>query len=141
MPMNGGMTMTGALGSYPMAREASGTSWQPDASTHEGIHIHSGPWMFMAHALLNGVYDWQDGPRGDDKAFLAGMLMGMARRDFTNGDALQFRAMLSPDPFMGASGYPLLFQTGETANGVTPLVDRQHPHDLFMELSASYSHR
>ncbi len=67
--------------------------------------------------------------------------MGMARRDFGNGDALQLRAMLSPDPLMGASGYPLLFQTGETADGVTPLVDRQHPHDLFMELSASYSHR
>ena len=142
-PMNAGMNMimTGALGSYPMTREASGTSWQPDASTHDGIHIHSGQWMFMAHALLNGVYDWQDGPRGGDKTFLAGMIMGMARRDFVNGDALQFRVMFSPDPFMGANGYPLLFQTGETANGVTPLVDRQHPHDLFMELSASYSHR
>jgi len=141
MPGETQMSMTGAFGSYPMAREASGTSWQPDASTHDGIHIHRGEWMFMTHALLNGVYDWQDGPRGGDKAFLAGMLMGMARRDFANGDTLQFRAMLSPDPFMGANGYPLLFQTGETANGVTPLVDRQHPHDLFMELSASYSHR
>jgi hypothetical protein len=135
------MSMNGALGPYSMSREASGTSWQPDASTHEGIHIMDGPWMFMAHALLNGVYDWQQGPRGGDKAFISGMLMGMARRDFGNGDALQFRAMLSPDPLMGANGYPLLFQTGETANGVTPLIDRQHPHDLFMELSASYSHR
>lgn len=146
MPMDmtghGGMSnMTGAFGGYPMSRDASGTSWQPDASAHDGLHIMNGQWMFMAHALLNGVYDWQEGPRGDEKAFIAGMLMGMARRDFANGDALQFRAMLSPDPFMGATGYPLLFQTGETANGVTPLVDRQHPHDLFMELSASYSHR
>ena len=144
MPMGAdgaGMSMTGALGAYSMNREASGTSWQPDASTHEGIHGHSGGWMFMAHALLNGVYDWQAGPRGGEKAFLAGMLMGMARRDFANGDALQLRAMLSPDPFMGPSGYPLLFQTGETANGVSPLMDRQHPHDLFMELSASYGHR
>ena len=33
----------------------------------------------------------------------------------------------------------LLLATGETADGVTHLVDRQHPHDLFMELSASYS--
>ncbi|MEI9932515.1 MAG: hypothetical protein WDM89_18750 [Rhizomicrobium sp.] len=49
--------------------------------------------------------------------------------------------MLSPDPFMGKSGYPLLLATGETANGTTPLVDRQHPHDLFMELSSSFSHR
>jgi hypothetical protein len=41
---------------------------------------------------------------------------------------------------MGPSGYPLLLATGETADGKTPLVDRQHPHDLFMELSASLSH-
>ena len=29
---------------------------------------------------------------------------------------------------------------GETADGTTHLVDRQHPHDLWMELAASYSH-
>src|SRR5262249_48321365 len=40
-----------------------------------------------------------------------------------------------------ARGYPLLLASGETADGVTPLIDRQHPHDLFMELSAAYSHR
>jgi hypothetical protein len=33
----------------------------------------------------------------------------------------------------------LLLQTGETADGVTPLIDRQHPHDLFMELAGTYS--
>jgi hypothetical protein len=69
------------------------------------------------------------------------MLMGSARRDFANGSVFQLRAMLSPDPLMGKSGYPLLLASGETANGLTPLVDRQHPHDLFMELSASYSVR
>jgi hypothetical protein len=53
---------------------------------------------------------------------------------------MQFRAMLSPEPLMGKSGYPLLLATGETANGTDPLIDRQHPHDLFMELSAAYSH-
>jgi hypothetical protein len=134
-------SMSGLFGPYAMGRDASGTAWQPDVSSHGGVHAHSGAWMFMGHALLNGVYVWQDGPRGDDKAFLAGMVMGAARRDFTNGDVLNFRAMLSPDPFMGASGYPLLFAAGETADGVEPLIDHQHPHDLFMELSASYSHR
>lgn len=132
------MAMSGALGPYPMSRDASGTAWQPDVSPHEGIHIMAGDWMLMGHAMLDGVYDTQNGPRGDDKAFVSGMVMGMARRDFANGDTLQFRAMLSPDPLMGKSGYPLLLASGETADGVTPLVDRQHPHDLFMELSASY---
>lgn len=135
------MQMTGALGPYSMNREASGTSWQPDASQHGGVHVHSGPWMFMGHALINGVYDWQDGPRGDEKAFASGMIMGSARRDFANGDALNFRVMLAPDPAMGARGYPLLFAAGESGNGTDRLIDRQHPHDLFMELSASYAHR
>lgn len=133
--------MQGSLGPYTMNREASGTSWQPDASpAHGGLHAVQGPWMLMGHVMLNGVYSWQDGPRGDEKAFLAGMIMGSARRDVGDG-TLNFRAMLSPDPFMGANGYPLLFAAGETADGAEPLVDRQHPHDLFMELSASYSHR
>ena len=133
-----GHAMTGALGTYPMTREASGTAWQPDSSSHGGVHIMSGDWMLMGHALLNLSYDHQSGHRGDDKLFASGMLMGMARREVGNG-TLQFKAMLSPDPIMGKRGYPLLLASGETANGTDRLIDRQHPHDLFMELSASLS--
>jgi hypothetical protein len=68
------------------------------------------------------------------------MVMGMATRHFESGDTLEFRTMESPEPLMGKSGYPLLLATGETADGKTPLVDRQHPHDLFMENAAAYSH-
>jgi len=134
----GHQAMTGALGSYPMAREASGTAWQPDVSHHEGIQLMTGDWTLMAHGALNLVYDHQSGRRGDDKLFASGMLMGMARRPLGNG-SLQFKAMVSPDPLMGKSGYPLLLASGETADGETRLIDRQHPHDFFMELSASVS--
>jgi hypothetical protein len=99
----------------------------------------AGDWMLMAHGNIDLIGDWQSGPRGDDKLFVAGMLMGMAKREFASGDALQFKAMVSPDPLMGKRGYPLLLASGETADGVHHLVDRQHPHDFFMELSASYS--
>jgi hypothetical protein len=139
----GGMDMSSmesALGSYPMSRDASGASWQPDSTREGGLMRHSGGWLLMAHGVLNGVYDSQSGPRGGDKAFASGMLMGMAQHSLGEGNTVQLRAMLSPDPFMGPSGYPLLLATGETADGKTPLVDRQHPHDLFMELSASFSH-
>jgi hypothetical protein len=136
-----GMSSTGVLGGYPMTRDASGTSWQPDLASHGGVHLMAGDWMLMLHGTLWGIYDTQSGPRGDDKFFAAGMFMGMARRDFGGSDTLQFRAMLSPDPFMGRSGYPLLLATGETADGVRPLIDRQHPHDLLMELSSAYSHK
>lgn len=136
-----GHAMTSPYGPWPMSRDASGTGWQPDAGEHGGVHTVRGDWMVMTHAMLNLVYDTQSGPRGGDKTFVAGMLMTSARRDFDDGSTLNLRAMLSPDPLMGKSGYPLLLAAGETADGVNPLVDRQHPHDLFMELSASYSRR
>lgn len=133
--------MAAALGPYAMNREASGTSWQPDTTPQQGIHVMAGDWTLMFHGMLDVVYDTQGGPRGNDKAFVEGMVMAMASRDVGDRGRVQFRAMVSPDPLMGADGYPLLLATGETANGRTPLVDRQHPHDLFMELSASYSYR
>jgi hypothetical protein len=132
------MTMTGALGPYPMQRESSGTAWQPDTSEHMGLMSIAGDWTLMGHGVLNLVYSHQSGPRGDDNAFASGMLMGMARRRLGNG-TIQFKAMVSPDPLMGPSGYTLLLASGETANGRDRLIDRQHPHDLFMELSASAS--
>src|SRR3546814_14252127 len=63
------------------------------------------------------------------------MAMLTGDRDLGGGAHLQLRSMLSLDPLMRARGYPNLFATGETAGGI-PLVDRQHPHDLFMELAA-----
>ena len=136
------MAMQGAFGPYPMTREASGTSWQPDAAPHDGYHLMSGGWLLMGHAMFDLVYDSQGGPRGGaDKAFVGGMVMGMAQRDISAHDTIRLRAMLSPEPLMGPQGYPLLLATGETADGRTPLTDRQHPHDLFMEISASVSHR
>ena len=132
------MVMTAALGPYAMERESSGTAWQPDSSEHSALHLTSGDWMLMVHGTLNLVADHQSGPRGDDKAFASGMLMGMAQRPLGDG-TLQLRAMLSPDPLMGNRGYPLLLASGETANGRDRLIDRQHPHDFFMELSASVS--
>ena len=138
---SGGHAMSSAFGSYASTRDASGTSWVPDASTHGGIHTQAGDWMLMGHATLDGVYSWQDGPRGDEKTFAAGMIMGTAQRPVGDNGTLQLRAMLSPDPLMGKSGYPLLLAAGETADGEHTLVDRQHPHDFVMELSASYAHR
>jgi hypothetical protein len=128
----------GALGDYPMTRDGSGTAWQPDSSPHEGIHGSLGQWSTMIHGYAFGIYDHQGGPRGSDKLFSESMLMAMAQRPLDFGQ-LTLHGMISLDPLMGARGYPLLLQTGETANGTTPLIDRQHPHDLFMELSGTYS--
>jgi len=135
----GEMPMNGLYGPYAMSREASGTAWQPEAARHEGVHVMRGAWMAMFHGAADLVYDKQGGDRGDEKVFSDNMGMGMAQRSLGPG-TFGLRAMLSLEPAtIGQEGYPLLLQTGETANGETPLIDRQHPHDLFMELAGSYS--
>ena len=133
------MTMKGFLGPYPLVREGSGTSWVPDTTPHEGLHRQLADWSVMTHGWINLNYDRQDGPRGANKTFVSGMLMTMAQRPLGDG-TFGVRAMLSPEPLMGSNGYPLLLATGETADGINHLVDRQHPHDLFMELAATYSY-
>ncbi|HEX8381867.1 MAG TPA: hypothetical protein VF592_00685 [Sphingomonas sp.] len=109
-----------------------------------GTMVHAGAWMLMAHGYAWGVYDDQGGRRGDDMAFITSMAMLMGDRDIPGpwGDRVhvQLRAMGSLEPAMGARGYPNIFAVGEVANN-RPLVDRQHPHDLFMELSARVDYR
>lgn len=131
--------MNGALGVYPMMRDASGTAWQPDSDPHHGLHRPFGDWTMMLHGYATAIYDHQGGPRGATKSFVQSHVMGMAQRAIGE-DTLTLHVALSVDPFMGKSGYPLLLQTGETADGKTPLIDRQHPHNFFSELSATYSH-
>ena len=130
--------MRGLLGAYAMSREGSGTGWQPEATPMEALHTVPSDWNLMLHGFANLVHDRQTGRRGDVETFTQSMLMGMASRPLGAG-TLGLRAMVSADPTMGKRGYPLLFQTGESADGRATLVDRQHPHDALMELAASYS--
>src|SRR5688572_24986840 len=96
----------GALGPQPMAREASGTAWQPDTAAMDGIHVMHGAWMLMVHGYADLVYDRQGGRRGDEKVFVPSMLMAMGQRPAGPG-TWGVRAMLSLDPLMGRHGYPL----------------------------------
>jgi hypothetical protein len=116
--------------------EGSGTARVPQAEgMMPGLHFDFGHgWTGMAHGYLWGVYTDQTGPRGDSKLYAQSMAMLTAEKQFEGG-RLQLRSMLSAEPLMSNRGYPNLFATGETAGG-EPLVDRQHPHDLFMELAA-----
>jgi hypothetical protein len=114
----------------------SGTARLPgNEDSMTGLHIPAGDWMVMAHGYAWGVYSDQGGPRGDKMGVVQSMGMLEASGPVGNGVRLQLRSMLSLDPLMGDRGYPNLFATGETAGGEA-LVDRQHPHDFFMELSA-----
>src|SRR5216684_3941750 len=126
----------GPLG-IPEMRMGSGTSWLPDASPMHAAHYMLGRWTLMLHGKGFFQYDWQGGSRGSNQLGIVNWGMAAASRPLGGGQ-LQLRAMLSAEPWtIGSRGYPLLVQSGESYQG-TPLHDRQHPHDLVMELAALY---
>ena len=128
---------SGPLG-IPETRSASGTAWQPDSTPMHALHFRRGPWSLMAHGNLFVGYDHQGSDRGDSEWTAPNWGMLMEHRPVGTGE-LMFRQMLSLDPVtMGSDGYPLLLQTGESLDGA-PLHDRQHPHDLFMEIAGVYT--
>jgi len=136
MAMPGMQMLSRPLG-IPMTRMGSGTSWLPDASPMRAYHFMPDRWLLMVHGALDLYYNHQGTVRGDDQVGSTNWAMLMAMHPLGRG-MLHRHGMLSAEPFtVGGRGYPLLLQTGETYQGV-PLHDRQHPHDLFMELSARY---
>ena len=123
----------------PMSREGSGTSWLPDSSPVYARMFMVGDGMLMVHGAAFPRYSNVSTPRGDDRIDAPNWIMGMYSHPV--GDAAQIgaRIMMSLDLLTeGGRGYPLLFQSGESWHD-QPLHDRQHPHDLFSELSVSYS--
>jgi hypothetical protein len=124
------------LSAHPrMSSNGSGTSRLSGAEgSMHGLHIMSGKWMLMAHGTVSLQYTDHSGLRGDSKTYVTSMAMVTAQRD-TDWGKIQLKSMFSLEPAMDSSGYPNLFATGETSRGL-PIIDRQHPHDLFMELAA-----
>ena len=125
----------------PMSREGSGTSWIPDSSPMYGRMFMFGDNMLMLHGAIFPRYTNVSTRRGDDRIDAPNWFMAMFSHPI--GESTQFgsRLMMSLDPLTeGGRGYPLLFQTGEAWNGEA-LHDRQHPHDLFDELSFSLSQK
>jgi len=130
------MHLIGALG-LPMSRVGSGTAWLPDDSPMRAFQLRGGGWHVMIHGNMFVGYDYQAGDAGGDQAVSQNWVMAMAHHSLGGGH-FTGRAMLSLEPLtVGKDGYPLLLQSGEQVDGV-PLVDRQHPHDLFMELATMY---
>jgi hypothetical protein len=134
-----GMSMGAAPLGIPMQRMGSGTSWVPDATTMHASHLMLGAWDVMLHGVAFLQYDDQGTRRGDRQFGSVNWGMLMAGRDLAGG-RLALRGMMSAEPFtVGSRGYPLLLQSGESYHGQS-LYDRQHPHDLFMEMAAMYDH-
>lgn len=126
----------GPLG-IPGIRMGSGTSWLPDATPMYMHHWQADRLELMLHYNVFVQYIREGSRRGDDQFGSINWVMGMTRLPL-GGGWLWLRPMLSLERLtVGRCGYPDLLATGETCHG-EPLVDRQHPHDLIMELAAIY---
>ena len=135
-----GMHMSPAQPDWmPSPHISSGTGWQPSASPAHAWMKSLGSWQLMAHGVVFVDYNQQGGPRGEGKAESVNWLMTMQQHSLVGGTLL-FREMFSAESLTSPHpGFPELFQTGETYHG-QPLVDHQHPHNVFSELALDYTH-
>ena len=119
-----------------LAREASGTAWDSSPVAHAGGE--AGEWSAMLHGRAFLFHADEGGERGEAEWVGTNWLMGHVEGPVLDG-RLRLRAMASVEPWtVQGCGYPNLLQSGELCDGL-PIADAQHPHDLFMELSATYA--
>jgi hypothetical protein len=94
-------------------------------------------WTLTGNVFAGLNYQYR---RSDDIRTIESQnwIMGQGERPVGRG-IFVLQTMTSLEPFtLKKRGSPQVFQTGETFNGL-PLIDYQHPHDLFSTLSAAYS--
>ena len=126
-------------GSLFSARDGSGTSLLPADSPMYAGHAHAAGWELMWHGnvFLQFINESAEEHRGAHQTGSINWVMGMARRQAGAGH-VGVRTMLSLEPWtIRDCGYPDLLATGEVCDGDT-IHDRQHPHDLFMEIALEY---
>ena len=108
--------MDGPLG-ISHVRMGSGTSWMPDSSPMHANHAMWGNWTAMIHGVAFAQYDDQGSKRGDRQLGIVDWEMLMLMRRVGTG-MLHLHGMASLEPAtLGARGYPLLLQTGESYKG------------------------
>jgi hypothetical protein len=88
----------------------------------------------MLDGVLFATFNRQGGPRGATEFRSQNWFMAMAHRRLGAG-TLTVSGMLSLEPVtVGEGGYAEIFQVGEAYRGLQ-ITDRQHPHDLAMQLA------
>lgn len=107
---------------------------KPAQPIHEQMPSSEG-WQFMQDGVVFGTLNRQGGPRGETEFKAQNWWMGIWSRQLSRG-SLQLNTMFSLDPAtVGKRGYSEIFQVGEVVDD-RPLIDRQHPHDLVMQIAA-----
>jgi hypothetical protein len=112
-------------------------------NTTDVDHEHMSPdasnlgWRLMLDGAIFATFDHQGGRRGAQEFESQNWFMAMGTHRLPRG-TLTLTGMLSAEPFtVGIAGYSEIFQEGEAYTNLQ-VTDRQHPHDLFMQLAAAW---
>jgi hypothetical protein len=110
---------------------------QMDQSTASAASDTPSAWTTSVDGQLFATFNRQGGSRGTTEARSQNWLMGMASRPLPLG-TLTFSGMVTAEPLtVGLAGYAEILQEGEAYRGLQ-VTDHQHPHDLFMQLTAGW---
>ena len=95
-------------------------------------------WTGAWDAVVFGTFNHQGGHRGETEFRSQNWFMGTASRRLGPG-SFGMTGMLTVEPLTAPGlGFAEIFQVGEAYQGLQ-ITDHQHPHDLFMQLSSSWS--
>jgi hypothetical protein len=123
----------------PDHADGSGTSWLPGDSPMYALHQPLGSWALMVHGNVFVQFLEDGGNRGASQWGSINWVMAEVSHDVGDGNFTAV-TMLSAEPWtIRGCGYPDLLATGELCGGTT-IHDRQHPHDLLMEVAVDLDH-
>ena len=111
-----------------------------DGMAGDGLDVRvedASAWRLHLDGTLFGTLNFQGGKRGETDVRSQNWLMVMGMHPLGSG-VLTLSGMFTAEPFtVGQPGYSEIFQEGESYRGLQ-ITDHQHPHDLFMQLSAAW---
>jgi len=112
-----------------------------DPPEQHAAHVPGSPsgagWTIAWDGALFGTFNHQGGHRGATEFRSQNWLMAAANRRLGAG-SFGVAGMLSAEPMTAPGlGFAQIFQVGEAYEGLQ-ITDHQHPHDLVMQLSASW---
>ena len=139
MPLSRGLAAAGLVISLTSPARAQDHQHPAPAGDHAAHQAEAGPWTVTLHGnlFLQYIQEWAPIHRGAHQFGSINWIMATAHRAAGGGRA-GARAMFSLEPWtIPGCGYPDLLATGELCEG-DGLHDRQHPHDLFMEVAGEY---
>ena len=123
----------------PDHADGSGTSWLPGDSPMYALHQPLGSWFLMVHGTAFVQFLKDGGERGESQWGSINWVMAEASHDVGDGTFTAV-TMLSAEPWtIRGCGYPNLLASGELCGGEA-IHDRQHPHDLLMEVAVALDH-